>query len=122
MLNEIGETPNVIKNLFESEKNNVEKIAERIKKYDPSFTILSGRGSSDNACIYGQYILEFIARIPVSLATGSIYTLYKKPPDILRSLVIGLSQSGETDDVCAILDYTEKVKEAQRIATEDIEG
>jgi len=110
MLNEIRETPKVIKNLFESEKNNIEKIAERIKKYDPSFAILSGRGSSDNACIYGQYILEFIARIPVSLATGSIYTLYKNPPDILRSLVIGLSQSGETDDVCTILDYAEKVK------------
>lgn len=110
MLNEIRETPKVIKNLFESEKNNIEKIAERIKKYDPSFAILSGRGSSDNACIYGQYILEFIARIPASLATGSIYTLYKNPPDILRSLVIGLSQSGETDDVCAIFDYAEKVK------------
>jgi glucosamine--fructose-6-phosphate aminotransferase (isomerizing) len=109
MLKEIKETPYVIRNLFEFEKDNIVKIAERIRQYDPSFAILSGRGSSDNACIYGQYILEFISGIPVSLATGSIYTVYKRPPDISRGLIVGLSQSGETDDVCAIIDYAEKV-------------
>lgn len=110
MLNEIRETPAVLKSLFSSERTNIKNIAKRIKKFSPSFALLSGRGSSDNACIYGQYILEFIAKIPVSLATGSIYTLYKNSPDISGSLVIGISQSGETDDVCTILDYANEVK------------
>lgn len=107
MIKEIRETPDVIRRLFESEKSNIAEIAEKIRKYDPSFAILSGRGSSDNACIYGQYILEFITGIPVSLATGSIYTVYKKPPVISKGLIVGLSQSGETDDVLAIIDYAE---------------
>jgi glucosamine--fructose-6-phosphate aminotransferase (isomerizing) len=109
MLSEIKETPPVLRNLFESENDNILRIAERIRKYEPAFAILSGRGSSDNACIYGQYILEFIAKIPVSLATGSIYTLYKRPPEISKGLIVGLSQSGETDDVCEIVQYAEKV-------------
>jgi glucosamine--fructose-6-phosphate aminotransferase (isomerizing) len=110
MLSEIKETPTVLKKLFKSEKENIAIIADRITRYKPTFAILSGRGSSDNACIYGQYVLEFISKIPVSLATGSIYTLYKKPPEISKGVIIGISQSGETDDVCEIAQYAESVR------------
>ena len=109
MLKEIKETSYVIRSLFESEKDNIFQISAKVRQYSPSLAILVGRGSSDNACIYGQYVLEFIAGMPISLATGSIYTIYKKPPDISKSLVIGLSQSGETEDVCAIIDYAQKI-------------
>lgn len=104
MIKEIKQTPDVMREFYLSERNNLKEIAQRIRSYKPSFAVLAGRGSSDNACVYGQYVLEFISGLPVSLATGSIYTLYKKPPDISHSFVIGLSQSGETDDVCAIVE------------------
>jgi len=109
MIKEIRETPFVLRSLFVSEEANIKRIAERIRRYNPSFVLLSGRGSSDNACVYGQYILEYIAKIPAALSMGSIYTLYKSSPDISRSVVLCLSQSGETDDVCAIINYAEKV-------------
>lgn len=109
MIKEIKETPEVMKRFFLSERDNLKGISERIRNYKPSFAILAGRGSSDNACVFGQYVLEYISGLPVSLATGSIYTLYKKPPDISRSFVIGLSQSGETDDVCAIIEQARNI-------------
>jgi len=122
MIKEIYETPLSLRKLFESEKDNIDKIVDNIRKYNPTFAILAGRGSSDNACIYGQYILESLAKLPVSFAAGSIYTLYKSPPDISGSLVIGMSQSGETEDVCAIIDYTERKKAISVVITNSKES
>jgi len=100
MLAEIMETPAVLKKLIEREADNMKAISSRIKQYAPEFTLLAGRGSSDNACIYGQYCFQLITHLPSALSTGSVYTLYKNPPHISRALVVGVSQSGETDDVC----------------------
>ncbi len=100
MLAEIEETPTVLKRLIEREADNVKAISARIKQYAPEFALLAGRGSSDNACIYGQYAFQLIAHLPSALSTGSVYTLYKNPPHISKALVVGVSQSGETDDVC----------------------
>jgi len=100
MLAEIEEVPEVLRRLIELESDNVKAIASRIKQYAPDFALLAGRGSSDNACIYGQYAFQLIANIPSALSTGSVYTLYKNPPQISKALVVGVSQSGETDDVC----------------------
>jgi len=122
MIKEIYETPLSLRKLFESEKDNIDKIADNIRKYNPTFAILAGRGSSDNACIYGQYILESIAKLPVSFAAGSIYALYKSPPNILRGLVIGISQSGETEDVRAVIDYSERKKVISVVITNSKES
>jgi len=100
MLAEIEEVPEVLRRLIERESDNVKAIASRIKQYAPDFALLAGRGSSDNACIYGQYAFQLIANIPSALSTGSVYTLYKNPPHISKALVVGVSQSGETDEVC----------------------
>jgi len=100
MLAEIEETPAVLKRLIEREADNINAISSRIKQYAPEFALLAGRGSSDNACIYGQYAFQLIAHLPSALSTGSVYTLYKNPPHISKALVLGVSQSGETDDVC----------------------
>jgi len=100
MLAEIEEVPEVLRRLIDRESDNVKAIASRIKQYAPEFALLSGRGSSDNACIYGQYAFQLIANLPSALSTGSVYTLYKNPPHISKALVVGVSQSGETDDVC----------------------
>jgi len=73
-----------------------------------TFALLAGRGSSDNACIYGQYAFQLIANLPSALSTGSVYTLYKNPPHISKALVVGVSQSGETDDVCETVKRAEE--------------
>lgn len=68
------------------------------------FAVLAARGSSDNASIYGKYLLEGQARIPTALAAPSLYTLYGTPPRLAGALVVGVSQSGAAADVIAVLE------------------
>ena len=48
-------------------------------------------------------MLGHLCRIPVALATPSLYTLYGTPPRLDGALVIGISQSGASPDVTAVV-------------------
>ena len=39
----------------------------------------------------------------VSLATPSLFTIYQRPPSLGRALVLGISQSGKSPDIVAVL-------------------
>ena len=61
------------------------------------------RQLSDNAARYAQYLLGAQNRLAVGLATPSLYSIYDSPPRLRRSLVIGISQSGQSPDIVAML-------------------
>jgi glucosamine--fructose-6-phosphate aminotransferase (isomerizing) len=61
--------------------------------------VLVARGSSDNAAVYGRYLLEVCNRRLTSLAAPSGLTLYGSGPRLDRTVVIGISQSGRGEDV-----------------------
>ncbi|MEJ7710209.1 MAG: SIS domain-containing protein [Pyrinomonadaceae bacterium] len=61
--------------------------------------VLVARGSSDNAALFGRYLLEITTGIPVSLSAPSVYTLYGAKLNLQHALVIGVSQSGEGEDI-----------------------
>lgn len=41
--------------------------------------------------------------LSVGLATPSLFTIYKKPPNLKDALVVGISQSGKSPDIVAVL-------------------
>jgi glucosamine--fructose-6-phosphate aminotransferase (isomerizing) len=53
---------------------------------------------------YAQYLLGRAHRVPVAFATPSLYTLYGQPPRLDGALVVGISQSGESPDVNAVIE------------------
>ncbi len=57
------------------------------------------RGSSDNAAVYGRYLLEVHAGRPAALAAPSLATHYAVEVDLSDTLVVSLSQSGETEEI-----------------------
>jgi len=65
--------------------------------------LLAGRGSSDNAARYAQYLLGAHNGLGVALAVPSLFTLYESPPRLSRALTIGVSQSGQSPDIVAVL-------------------
>lgn len=65
--------------------------------------VLVARGSSDNAAVWGRYLLEWALGVPVALAAPSLQTRYDVTPDVRDHLVIGISQSGETPEIVAAL-------------------
>jgi glucosamine--fructose-6-phosphate aminotransferase (isomerizing) len=62
------------------------------------------RGTSDNAALFGRYLLEITTGIPVSLAAPSIATLYEARIDYRDALVVAISQSGESTDTNLVLE------------------
>ncbi|MGH2886924.1 MAG: SIS domain-containing protein, partial [Solirubrobacteraceae bacterium] len=65
---------------------------------------LVARGSSDNAAVYGRYLLEAATGKPISLAAPSLHTLYDVDVDYSGQLVIAVSQSGATPEIVRTLE------------------
>ncbi len=64
--------------------------------------VLTACGTSWHAGLIGEYMLEELARIPVEVEYASEFR-YRNPMVDERTLVIGISQSGETADTLAAL-------------------
>ena len=63
------------------------------------------RGSSDNAAIYGRYLLEVHAGRTASMAAPSVATHYRRELDLSGALVVCISQSGQTQEIVATQDW-----------------
>ncbi len=99
---EIEEQPAVIQNLLQNEAASVKKIARSIAG-NFKYIIIAARGTSDNAARYAQYLLGAHNHVQVALATPSLFSIYKTPPDLSHALVIGISQSGVSPDIVSVL-------------------
>ncbi len=101
---EILEQPERIEFLLASQRKNVERIASEIRKRDVEYIFLAARGTSDNAGRYANYLLGALNRLPLALATPSLFTYYNRPPKLKNALVIGVSQSGKSPDIVSVLE------------------
>ncbi len=98
---EIQQQPEVLSTLLEERWEDIQEIAKKIGK--PAGLFIAARGTSDNAARYGKYVWGAFNSIPVSLATPSLFSIYHQPPNLKSQLVIGISQSGESPDLLAVL-------------------
>ena len=107
LIKEINEQPHIIQNLIDSEYKEIKGISDKIKgKFN--YALIAARGTSDNAARYAQYLFGAYNEIPIALATPSLYTVYNKPPKLSDALVIGISQSGQSPDIVAVLENAKK--------------
>src|SRR5687767_9725460 len=104
MLEEIAEQPEVLEQTIAEEASKYHRLGTFLRDKDIDLIVIAARGSSDNASLFGRYLLEVTSGIPVSLAAPSVHTLYNAKLDLRRSLVIGVSQSGEGSDINIVLE------------------
>ena len=104
MLDEIRQQPDALKRTLASELRRVERFKRLVEKRRPRLIVLVARGTSDNAALFGRYLLEITTGIPVSLAAPSIATLYNARMDYRETLVAAISQSGESTDTNLVLE------------------
>src|ERR1035437_9638442 len=104
MLEEIRQQPEALARPLSAELRSVEKFKRLVEKRRPRLVVLVARGTSDNAALFGRYLLEITTGIPVSLAAPSITTLYQARVDYRDALVVGISQSGESTDTNLVLE------------------
>jgi glucosamine--fructose-6-phosphate aminotransferase (isomerizing) len=70
--------------------------------------VLTGCGSSYHAALVGEFLLEQVGRIPVEVEYASELR-YRNPPMERDTLVVAISQSGETaDTLAAVHEYKRK--------------
>lgn len=100
---EIHEQPAVLRRLLETQSDAVARAAKLIGERGVSYVYLAARGTSEHAGIYGQYLLGAFNGLPVALGAPSLFTVYERPPRLDGALVVGVSQSGQSPDIVAVL-------------------
>ncbi len=96
MLKEIFEQPQVVEDSWRGEIN----VTGNWKQF--SRIIIAACGTAHYAGLVGKYLIEKIARIPVTVEMASEFR-YKEPLFGPGDLVVAISQSGETADTLAAI-------------------
>jgi glucosamine--fructose-6-phosphate aminotransferase (isomerizing) len=80
--------------------NGLERRPEQLRLWEN--LIFTGCGTSFNAALAGEYIIEFLSRMPVECEIASEFR-YRNSPLEAGTAVFALRQSGETADTLAAL-------------------
>ncbi len=96
VLKEIHEQPTIIQSIAQNDATQTTKLAEHIKKAYGTFMI--GCGTASYAALAGTYLFSTIAKHHINFIVGSEFA-YQKHYLTNKTLLIPISQSGETIDV-----------------------
>lgn len=103
MRSELGEGPDIVERLLGGAVAQIEEVARAVRARQIDLAVIAARGTSDHAALYAQYILGARNGLLVAAAAPSLVSLYGAPPQLRNALVLGISQSGRSPDVVAVL-------------------
>jgi glucosamine--fructose-6-phosphate aminotransferase (isomerizing) len=103
MAADIAEQPAVYARLIDERAARTAAVARQIASWAPRHIVFTARGTSDHAALYGAYLTEIRLGLPAGLASPSTITVYGARPDMTGALVVGVSQSGRSPDLCEVL-------------------
>lgn len=99
MAGEIAEQPQALARTLDT----LLPLRQSIRELDEDRreVLFVARGTSDNAAMYGRYLLEIHAGRGAASSAPSLATHYKVDRDLTDTLVVAISQSGATDEIVA---------------------
>jgi glucosamine--fructose-6-phosphate aminotransferase (isomerizing) len=100
---ELREQPAALERFLAAESAHATEVARGLIREDVRYLLIVSRGSSSNVARYMQYLFGAVNRLPVAFATPSLYSVYDAPPELGPAAAIGISQSGASPDVVAVL-------------------
>ena len=118
---EIAEQPEAAARLLGSGPERARAIAERVRDAGTHGFTIAARGSSDHAALYAKYLFGVRNRSLVALAAPSLFTHYARPPRLDGQCVIGISQSGQSPDVVAVIEEARR-QGVPTVAITNVEG
>jgi glutamine---fructose-6-phosphate transaminase (isomerizing) len=104
MRREIGHVPAAVERVLASTAVEIEPVAAAIRAARPRWVMIAGRGTSDNAAVYAQYLIETHLGLPTGLVKPSVTTVYGATIDWSDGMVLAISQSGQSPDVVAVVE------------------
>lgn len=119
MWDEIFEQPAALERVITLNQGVTEGINAALKGTEISHVVIAARGTSDNAARYAQYVWGARNRLPVGLAAPSLFSVYERPPALKSALVVGISQSGQSPDIVAVLAEANRQQQPTLAITND---
>lgn len=119
MAREIAEQPAAVRTTMDALlplRDRIREVAAGRRR-----VLFAARGSSDNAAIYGRYLLETHAGVVGSLVAPSVATHYGSRLDLSDAVVVSVSQSGATDEIVATQAWARDCG-AATVAVTNVEG
>ena len=95
---EISEQPAMFTRIL-ADRTQVDLVAQQVLQFNPKFVMFAGRGTSDNAALYGKYLTEIKLNLPTGQISASTLTAFGGRPNFKDVLVVVISQSGGSPDL-----------------------
>lgn len=126
MLKEIHEQPSAVRETLRGRSDQADRLMldelrisdEEVRGIDKVFVVACG--SSFHAGLVAKYAIEHWTRLPVEIDVASEFR-YRDPVLDSNTLVVGISQSGETADTLAAVRYA-RLQRAKVIAITNVVG
>lgn len=80
MEREIAEQPHALSRTLEANAAEIQALGRALRSRTISTVMIAARGSSDNAGVYANYLFQAFNRVPVAMATPSLYTFHHTAP------------------------------------------
>lgn len=100
---EAAQSPDCVAEQYHRNQATLKAIEQQIKLSDISYAMTIARGSSDHAATYAKYLFETQLGLATVSSAPSIHTLYNAKLNFKNSLVVGISQSGKSEDICTAM-------------------
>jgi glucosamine--fructose-6-phosphate aminotransferase (isomerizing) len=125
MLKEIYEQPDAVAETIGDRVRHGTLVLEGLGMTDDELKelrriVLVACGTAYHACVIGRYVIEEWARVPVEFDIASEW-IYRNPVIDEQTLVIGITQSGETRDTISAMQLARK-KGARTVAITNMMG
>lgn len=103
MYKEIRQIPAAVHTLLTDGLGPIKETAQALRRADPAFIATVARGSSDHAATYFKYTAELALGLPVASIGPSIASIYGAKLRLAGAACIGISQSGQSPDIVAMV-------------------
>jgi len=101
MEREALEIPSIIRIQLECHQQVMTELASIIRAKSIDGVVICGRGSSNNAAVFGKYLIETYMGLVVSLSAPSVASIYDASQNLNNKLFLVISQSGQSLDLIA---------------------
>ena len=100
---EIAQIPGAVGRVLKAADADLRGVADAFARAHPRWIMIAGRGTSDHAAVYAQYLFETHLGLPTGLVKPSVTTVYGASLEWRDGLVVAISQSGRSPDVVAVI-------------------
>jgi len=104
---EIFEQPARLAHVLDANQSVTADARDLLNRPDVYHVVIAARGTSDNAARYAKYVWATRLGLPVTLAAPSLHTRYQQVPRFDGAAVVGISQSGESPDLVAVVEQAQ---------------